>query len=553
MQFTRLTLALTVMLIAPVSASADGLMTTLVKDTLHITGDAVGGTVGLVGGAVGAAGNVVSGTVDSVGNVIDGSGRIVGRVITPDQLPAGNPHITTYGGTTLLGVTNDVYGYSIDTRYSDLAKAVDAAESAGKLSNGQATQLRQELAAILTNESNAKADHVMSFDESLAVAKQLDNLNTELASMISVQPFGQLVMVDTSGNSRIFVTTPRTTSSTSTSIVSNNDGTTATRTVANDDGTTSSVTTTTTTSGQPMSSAALFSLLDNRRYELDKKIGNAKISGAIAGEQAESLQAKSDHIRLLLLDRESALNHLQASKVAQELDALDADVATALNVPRMTPLTVPDTTNSSQRIVSTQYGNVIGISEAGPDIYIKTIDTRRAELEAQIAAGQAAGKIAEQQARNLRAELERVAQLQAAEKAGQYTYVTALPLAMSLDYVGNQLVGVIPTTTYVPLIDGTRFVVYGGRIVMLDDIMVRRAELEMKISRMLANGNISAKQASTLRVELGNIAVIESKMRAKGAFSYKDSKDLYTAFDHVGSQLDSYRHASGGRSSASTY
>src|SRR5687768_1556714 len=96
MKTTGLTLALSIMLLAPVTASADGLLTQFVKDSLQVTGQAVGGTLGLVGGTVGVAGNVVSGTVDALGNVIDGSGRIVGRVVSPDQLVA-TPAVTVNG------------------------------------------------------------------------------------------------------------------------------------------------------------------------------------------------------------------------------------------------------------------------------------------------------------------------------------------------------------------------------------------------------------------------------------------------------------------------
>lgn len=513
MKTTRLALALTIMLIAPLAASADGFLTNFVKDSLQITGDAVGGTLGVVGGTVNAVGNVVSGAVDSAGNVVDRSGRIVGRVITPDQLPARG--VTTYGGTILLGSTNDVYSYTLDTRHSDLRNAVNAAEAAGKINSAQANQLRADLSAIATNEINAQSDRLFTFDESLAIARDLDRVNTNLATLLSVQPFGQLVAMENGGVARIYVTTPQ-----------RNSTTTSTRTV-------------TVTSSQP-SSGAVFSVLNNRRFELDKLIGDAKLRGALVGNRAIDLQAKSDHVRLLMLDREGVLNQQQALKIAGELDALDAEVAAALNTSRLTPLTVVDTTSGTQRIVNDQFGNVIAITEAGPDVFVKTLEGRRLELEASIAAQQAAGSLAAEQARNLRAELDRVAQLQARENATGFTYVNALPLAMTLDYVGQELVHVVPSTTYVPLIDGHRFVVIGGRVVMLDDVMVRRAELESKISRMLATSKISSRQAAMLRSDLSKIATVERQMRFRGALTFADSRNLYNRFDKVGSRLDGF-------------
>lgn len=529
MKSSGLILALSVLLTTQVAASADGLLTTLVKDTLGVGGAVVGGTLGVVGGTVGLAGNVVSGTVDAVGNVIDSSGHIVGRVITPGN--SSTEVITANGGTVLLGNTYDVYSYSVDTRRNDLNRAVDAAEVAGKITTVQASDIRADLARIARDENNAVSDHVFTFEESLAIARELDLVNSRLATMISVQPFGQLVALDSAGTARIFVTTPGRGSNTTV---------TSTRTVSDESGVRSTRTVTSSSSG-PITSGALFSILDNRRYELDKMIGDAKLHNALDSAKAMQLQAQADHVRLLMLDRGKVLTSDQALVIARELDTLDSDVALALKVSAMTPLTIVDTSNGTTRIMSDQFGNVIALSEAGPDIYIKTLEGRRVELENAIAAGQASGSINADRSRALRAELDRVAKLQANEQVTDFTYVNALPLAMSLDYVGNELTTVVPTITYVPLISGGRFAIIGGRVIMLDDVMVRRADLESKIARLRANGKISESQANNLRVELSRIAVIEKQLRAKGSFTFRESRELYNRFDRVGSRLDSYQ------------
>ncbi len=508
------------MLVTNVAASADGLLTTLVKDTLQVTGGVVDGTVGL-------AGTVVSGTVDALGNVIDGTGHVVGRVVTTP----GTAVVTDGGGVFMMGSTYDVYSHSVDTRNGDLKLAVDAAEQTGKITNAQANDMRADLARISAAENEARADHTFTFEESLAVARELDSFNNRLATLISVQPFRQLVALDSAGNARIFVTTPaRGVNSTVTS----------TRTVSDQNGVRSTTTVTSNTSG-PVTSAALFSILDNRRYQLDKMIGDANASGALTADRTSQMQAQSDHVRLLMLDRGHVLTQDQALKIAQELDALDSALAATLKVSAMTPLTVVDATSGTTRIVSDQFGNVIAVNDVGPDIYIKTLEGRRIELENTIAAGQASGSISAAHARDLRAELDRVAQLQAGEAATDFTYVTALPLAMSLDYVGSQLITVAPTITYVPLINGSRFAIIGGRVVMLDDVMVRRADLESKIARLRANGKITTSQSNNLRAELGRIAILEKQLRAQGSFTYKGSRELYNRFDKVGSRLDSYQ------------
>lgn len=454
MKSSGLLLALSLLLISNATASADGLLTTIVKDTLHMTGGVVDGTVGI-------AGTAVSGTVDSVGNVIDSTGHIVGRVVGTTPSSGVSQVITDGDGVIMLGSSYDVYSHSIDTRSSDLKLAVDAAEQTGKITNAQANNMRADLARISAAENEARADHTFTFEESLSLARELDSFNIRLANMMSVQPFSQLVALDSAGNARIFVTAPRRAS---------NSTVTSTRTVS--DGNVTRSTTTITSSNAPVTSAALYSILDNRRYELDRKIGEAIANGTLTEAAASPMQGQSDHVRILMLDRGHVLTQDQGLKIATELDALDSAFANTLKVSVMTPLTLVDATSGTTRIVSDQFGNVISVSDVGPDIYIKTLEGRRVELENTIAAGQASGSISAAQGRNLRAELDRVAKLQAEEQAGDFSYVSALPLAMSLDYVGSQLITVAPTITYVPLINGSRFAIIGGRVIMLDDVMV---------------------------------------------------------------------------------
>ena len=572
MKSTGLTLALSLLLVTQVAASADGLLTGIVRDTLQITGGAVrgvgsvvggaaglvgdtvtgaghivGGTVDIVGDTVGGAGRVVSGTVNAVGDVVDGSGRVIGRVVAPGQTivttpSIGTTQIITTGGTPyVLGNANDVYGYSLNARRGDLGRAVSTAEGSSRITKNQAADMRADLDRINMNQINALSDGGLTFDEAVAIGRDLDRVNNNLSVAMNVTPFGQLIAVDGSGSPRFFVTTPQ-------PLLADSSVTTrSTRSTTDSNGTTTTTTTTSNNTGTGIiSSGGLYSVLDNRRYELDRRINDALIRRTIDAQRAAQLQANLDQVRteLVLDPTTGVITQERALLIARQLDTLDSSVATALNVSAMSPLTVIDTTSGTPRIVTDQFGNVIGIREAKPDIYIKTLEGRRLELENQIAAGQASGSLSEIQARSMRAELDRVAKAQA-NGATTFTYVNALPLAMSLDYVGNQLRTVVPTITYVPLIDGSRFVILGGQVIMLDDVMVRRAELESKISRGYATGKLSARQTETLRAELGRIGVMEEQMRAKGSLTFRDSRELYNRFDHVGSRLDGY-HATGG-------
>jgi hypothetical protein len=534
MKLSGLTVAMSLLLIAPATALAEGVVTTFVKDTLQVTGNAAQGAGDMLSGSVRVGSNAIAGTVDALGNVVDGTGRIVGRVIAPGS-SSSTSVVTTSGDTLLLGNTNDVYGYSLDTRLGDLRKAINTAENGSRITNSQAADLRIDLDRIAKDEIDAQRDQVMTFDEALSIARDLDGVNGKLATMTNSQTFGQLVVLDGSGVARIFVTSPRVANASSNSTV------TSTRTVTDDNGTYTRKTTVISGNGGAISNSGLYSVLDNRRYELDRRIGDAMLRQAIDAQKAAQLQASLDQVRneLMLVPGGSSLTDVQALKIAGELDTLDGSVATSLKIAALSPLTVVDTGSGAARIVADQFGNVIGVREAGPDIYIKTIDTRRLDLEKMLVSGLTSGAITADRAAELRAELDYVARTQS-QGAGDFTYINALPLAVSLDYVGNELRAIVPTITYVPLIDGTRFIIIGERVIMLDDIMVRRAELESKIARKLIHGKITASQASNLRAELGSIAVVEQQMRAKGSLTFRDSRELYNRFDKVGSRLDGY-------------
>lgn len=181
-------------------------------------------------------------------------------------------------------------------------------------------------------------------------------------------------------------------------------------------------------------------------------------------------------------------------------------------------------------------------AEVTPQVFIGTLDARRVQLENAIAKGLADGTISAMQARRLRMELDDVSRAEAAGKnsATSFTYQSALPMAMILDHVGNVIHESVPTFAFSPFVSGTRFVISNGQIVKLDDIMVRRAELESRISRELAEGTLNSNQAYVLRNDLARIGGIERDMRRRGEISLGDSRDLYKQFDRVGSRLDGY-------------
>lgn len=308
-----------------------------------------------------------------------------------------------------------------------------------------------------------------------------------------------------------------------------------------ENGVTTTTTTTSNNSGT-LSGVALFSVLDTRRFKLDRMIGDALDRRTIEADRASRLQSQLDRVRGELMDSRSSgqpMTQDLAVSIARELDNIDADVASALRVDVLSPLTVVDTTSGTTKIVTDQFGNVIGVRDAGPELYRGTLVSRRQELEDALARQQASGVLAAAEAQDLRDELARVARMEAEQRAN-FTYADALPLAITLDYVGNRIEKSNPSYGYVPLINDSRFVVGGGRVIMVDDVMTRRAELQSRIAREFAKGRITDRQHADLRDQMAGIAAIEDQMREKGSLTFRDSRALYQSMDKVGAQLDGY-------------
>jgi hypothetical protein len=195
------------------------------------------------------------------------------------------------------------------------------------------------------------------------------------------------------------------------------------------------------------------------------------------------------------------------------------------------------TTTTSQ-----QPGSTVVISSVTPELFVTTLDGRIQDIQRVIASGQASGAISEDRARLFRLELDRLSALEAQGRAGQMTYVQALPIAVELDQLSDRIAVITPGQTLTPLISSNRLVLTTGQIVQLDDVMVRRAGLEGKIAQQLAAGKLTPDEAASLRQQMDDIARTEAQMRASsgGQLSLRDGRTLYGQFDKVGSRLDRY-------------
>jgi hypothetical protein len=320
-------------------------------------------------------------------------------------------------------------------------------------------------------------------------------------------------------------------------------------TTTNPDGTSTVVTTTSdSASVSPgtvtlVSPSTVYSLLDSRRFELDRLIASRLVNGQMTPGQALKLRTQLDDIAAQIsaarLSGYSAVDP-HVITLGKQLDAVSLEAAGILSITPLTPITIVDTTTGDTRIAIDAFGNIVAISTLQPTVYSTTLDARRDELRKLIASGEATGTIPRAQADSFRLELDRLTALENAALAAGLSPTNALPIAMQLDTLRERVITYSPAVTIQPLIVGSRFILTNNQVALLDDIMVRRADLEGRIASQLAVGKISERQAASLRAQLDESAVLERAMRSDGNLNFNESRQLYTAFDKVATRLDGY-------------
>lgn len=318
----------------------------------------------------------------------------------------------------------------------------------------------------------------------------------------------------------------------------------------NGDGTKTVKTEVTTTSDVPQASrevivttspSTVFALLDSRRFELERLIASRLVNGQITAGDALKLRSKLDDLSAQIETARLAGYSVVDPRVVdlgKQLDIVGAQAAGLLAVAPLTPITVIDTSTGQTKIAVDSFGNVVAISTVQPTMYSATLDARRSQLQSLIATGEAAGTLPHAQASAFRMELDRLTALENAAAAAGITTTNVLPIALQMDTLRDQIIAYTHTPQLQPLIIGERFILSNNQVAMLDDVMVRRADLEARIANQLAAGRISQHQAASLLAQMDEIAREEAAMRADGNLSFKESRQLYTAFDRVATKLD---------------
>jgi len=489
-------------------------------------------------------GDLFSGTVDANGNILDSSGNIVGRlpshsVTTIRTNGDGTKNVTIQKFNTDPVPTSvdssTLFLTTLDQRVIDMRQTLSDDLARNLLTGSQFTDYSKQLENIIAYENACKvSDGYLAFNEALDVGRQLDTLNTVVAQTARGQAFTPVVYVDGTGSPRISVTTKKV-------ITDNADGTKTivTSTSTSDRPVVVPTTVTTTTVYNPQT---LLSLLDSRRLEIDRLIANDLIYNKINAGQAVGFRSRLNDIGAQIANARISgytSDDARVIAIARDLDNVNSQLNAVAQYPALQPITVVDRSGST-KIAVDSFGNVVAIDTVKPELFLTTLDARIHDLQRLLAKGQASGRLTPAQTSDFRAELDRLSALEIARKEGGLTYAEALPIAIQLDYLSTRMVTVMPNDSLPPLVAGSRFVLTSGQVVLLDDLMVRRADLEGRIAQSLASGRLTDGQAAGLRTQMDQIAAQESAMRAKGEPSFKEGRRLYSEFDKVASRLDGY-------------
>jgi hypothetical protein len=218
--------------------------------------------------------------------------------------------------------------------------------------------------------------------------------------------------------------------------------------------------------------------------------------------------------------------------------------APGLTTPGTVISTTPDavtttTTTVAPVAIAGSTSGTVYFRTAQPEVLVLTIETRRKDLDKLIDAARAKGNISAKEADAMKSELRRIAKETGTNKI---TYERAVAYARDLDLIGTKVGTVVVTgvPVYQPIIVGSHFTVVNGQIFVLDDLSVRRSDLEARIIKDYLEGRLSEDRAAKLRADLYAIGATQAIYSATGELDPVSSRKFYKEMDKVASELERY-------------
>lgn len=197
-------------------------------------------------------------------------------------------------------------------------------------------------------------------------------------------------------------------------------------------------------------------------------------------------------------------------------------------------------------IVDRPTGNVVAIIDGSgravdasvapaSDVLLVSIESRRKDLNRQIAEALNRGRLSSLEANALRAELERISTEESASRidSGTITYRRALVSAYNLNSLSQRL---YPTAVVTPIIS-PQFVVLNKQLTMVDNTTYRKLQLLQRIDDEYQAGRLSADNVSRLKSQLDQVSSLETRYRVDGELSASRSRTLSMKLDQVDTAL----------------
>lgn len=183
-------------------------------------------------------------------------------------------------------------------------------------------------------------------------------------------------------------------------------------------------------------------------------------------------------------------------------------------------------------------GRVVDVSVApASDVLVVSIDTRRRDLDRQIAESLNRGQLSAVEASALRAQLERIASDESGYRmsGGTLTYRQALVVASDLNILGQRL---YPTAVVTPVI-APQFVVRDTRLTMVDNVTYRKIQLLRRIDDEYQAGRLSSDYVSRLKEKVDKVSSLETQYRKHdGELSASKNRMLASKLDQLETSLD---------------
>jgi hypothetical protein len=559
----------------------------VVRSVIDTNGHVLRGTVTSNGDIIDSSGHVVGraavGVIDQNGNIIDPSGKTITRIYNvPGQ---STTTVVTQAAPTVFTAPLSAI---LDNRHIEIERMISKGEKNGRISASQAGEYRMSLQRIETAEIAAKASGgMLTYDESVDIARDLDSLAATVATSTALTPFTPLVIVDPSGSVR-FSVRPNGYVMTSYAPGATTTQTVVSKSVVTPSGTTVYKTTTIEPVATSIPSDRLCTVLESRRDAINTMINDGLASGKISASQSRELRAQLDIIRqdeVAARASDNMMTYDEALALAVRFDDLSSRAAAISNLKPLWSMVAVDngtrrlileapagstysqtttTTTSAtpvyaDRIIETTtttapgtvittsagtalvtkdaVGNMVTVRTVDPTLLVTTITVRRKDLDRMVHESIEKKVITPVQGQLILGELVRIDR----EAVPGITYGRAVILARDLDVITTQI-GTYVTTIPQPIIAGSHMTISNGQIVELDDVSVRRSDLEARIIKDYLQGRLTSNQADTLRSEMNAVETMEGTFRNQhpGDLTLKESRILYTNFDKVASKLDKW-------------